>query len=304
MTIYFAIAAAVFGAIIGSFLNALSFRWGTGQGMVWAHSTPLRASPSTSFDNTQDKSLRASRSRCMQCSHPLGAIDLVPIFSYLFLRGRCRYCYSRVSIQYPAVEAAAAFVSFVVYLQNQLSLSAYSFWFVVWMTLLFVVVYDLRHTIIPWACSITLALLAIFYLALTISGKLDFVSPTFWPAADPILWTLLAGPLLALPLFLFSLISRGTWMGWGDGALELSLGWLLGLAYGATALMIAFWSGAFVGVLLILLSKITPTSASRGGAQRFTIKSEIPFAPFLVLGAFIVYALHLNFFTTLPLLLQ
>lgn len=93
-------------------------------------------------------------------------------------------------------------------------------------------------------------------------------------------------------------------MGWGDGALELSLGWLLGLAYGATALMIAFWSGAFVGVLLILLSKITPTSASRGGAQRFTIKSEIPFAPFLVLGAFIVYALHLNFFTTLPLLLQ
>jgi len=296
MSLYFVIAAAVFGAIIGSFLNALSFRWGTGRSIIWA--------PSTSFDNTQDKSFRASRSRCMQCGHTLGARDLVPIFSYLFLRGRCRYCHSRVSVQYPLVEAAAALISIVVYLQNPFSIFAYAFWLVVWMTLLFVVVYDLRHTIIPWACSITLALLAIFYLALTISGKLDFVSPTFWPATNTILWTLLAGPLLALPLFLFSLISRGTWMGWGDSALELSLGWLLGLAYGASALMIAFWSGAFVGVLLILLSKLTPTASSRGLAQRFTIKSEIPFAPFLVLGAFIVYALHINLFIALPLMWQ
>ena len=135
MSLYFVIAAAVLGAIIGSFLNALSFRWGTGQGMVWAHST----------------SLRASRSRCMQCGHTLGARDLVPIFSYLFLRGRCRYCRSRVSLQYPLVEAAAALISIVVYLQNPFSIFAYAFWLVVWMTLLFVVVYDLRHTIIPWA---------------------------------------------------------------------------------------------------------------------------------------------------------
>ncbi|MBI2004933.1 prepilin peptidase [Patescibacteria group bacterium] len=281
MDVYLAIGATVFGAIIGSFLNALSFRWGTGHSVL------------------------RGRSRCMQCGHTLGWRDLFPIFSYLYLRGRCRYCRSRISVQYPLVEAVAALISIVVYLQNPLSLFAYAFWLMVWMTLLFVAVYDLRHTVIPWACTIALAVLALLYLALHFGfGGAPGLAQVNDGLTKSIIWALLAGPLLALPLFLFSLISRGTWMGWGDGALELSLGWFLGLAYGASALMIAFWSGAFVGVLLILLSKLTPTASSRGRAQRFTIKSEIPFAPFLVLGAFIVYALHLNFFITLPLLWQ
>lgn len=276
MTIYLAVSATVFGAIIGSFLNALSFRWGTGHSVL------------------------RGRSRCMHCGHTLSARDLVPVFSYLFLRGRCRYCSSRVSLQYPLVEVAAAALSLVVYLINPALPLVYAFWLLVWMTLLFVVVYDLRHTIIPWSCTIALAALALLYLLLSFGGVAGFAGV----ANGSLLWAVLAGPLLALPLFLFSLLSHGTWMGWGDGALQLSLGWLLGFAYGATALMIAFWSGAFVGVLLILLSQFTPTHTSRGRPQRFTMKSEIPFAPFLVLGAFIVYALHLNFFTTLPLLWQ
>lgn len=79
-------------------------------------------------------------------------------------------------------------------------------------------------------------------------------------------------------------------MGWGDSGLELSLGWLLGLTAGLTALVLAFWIGALVGIALIILKK------------GLTIKSEVPFAPFLVLGALIVHFFHVDFFTTLPLL--
>ena len=79
-------------------------------------------------------------------------------------------------------------------------------------------------------------------------------------------------------------------MGWGDSALELSLGWLLGLSVGASALVLAFWSGAAVGIVLMVLSK------------RYTMKSELPFAPFLVLGALAAHFFHVDFFATLPLL--
>ena len=118
-----------------------------------------------------------------------------------------------------------------------------------------------------------------------------FVSFTPVQLAVPSLWMLAAGPLLALPLFLLSLVSRGTWMGWADSLLELSLGALLGLSMGATALMLAFWSGAIVGVALLLLSRVH--------FFRYTIKSEMPFAPFLILGVALAYFFHVDFFSSL-----
>lgn len=240
-------AAAALGAIFGSFINALSFRFKTGVSIV------------------------NGRSRCMRCGHSLHALDLVPVLSYVALRGRCRYCGVRISMQYPVVELVAAGLALAVYAMHPTP-AAFGFWLLVWMVLLFVVVYDLRHFIIPWSCSILLAALAL--------GWLFFQTGTF---EVPGIWALLAGPLLALPLFLFSLVSGGTWMGWGDGALQLSLGWFLGLAAGIFGLLVAFWAGACVGIALMLMQ--------RG----FTMKSEVPFAPFLILGAAAAHFLYVDF---------
>jgi prepilin signal peptidase PulO-like enzyme (type II secretory pathway) len=80
-------------------------------------------------------------------------------------------------------------------------------------------------------------------------------------------------------------------MGWGDGFLEISLGLLLGLTAGLTALFVAFWSGALIGVVLLLVSK-----------NRYTMRSEVPFAPFLILGCAVAYFLHVDIFSYLPLL--
>ncbi len=255
-SLIYIVGALGIGAIVGSFLNALVFRFNTGRGM-------------------------GGRSRCMRCNHTLGAVDLVPVFSFLFLRGRCQYCHAKISFQYPLVELSAALISVAVYLVHP-AVGSYAFWLLVWMTLLFVVVYDLRHTVIPWSASILLMLLAVVSLFSAWEPSLAL----FYPS----ILELLAGPLLALPLFLFSLVSQGRWMGWGDSGLELSLGWFLGLTAGLTALVLAFWIGAVVGIALIVFKK------------GLTMRSEVPFAPFLVLGAFIAHFFHVDFFTTLPLL--
>ncbi|MBC7836829.1 prepilin peptidase [Acetobacteraceae bacterium] len=259
-TIFFILPVGVllFGAIIGSFLNALSFRFNTG------------------------RSIANGRSRCMHCNHTLGILDLVPVFSYLLLRGRCRYCGTKISLQYPVVEIVAAGISLITYVTHPDPL-AFFFWLLVWMILLFIVIYDLRHTIIPWSFSIPLLFLALLWVFI-------FRDPMSGSIQSYYLWALLAGPLLALPLFLISLVSGGRWMGWGDSMLELSLGLLLGLSVGASALMCAFWSGALVGIFLLFLKK------------GFKIRSEIPFAPFLAFGAFLAHTFNVDFFSSLPLL--
>lgn len=249
MSVLLAAGAALLGAILGSFINALSFRWGTGV------------------------SILTGRSRCMRCGTTLSAADLVPVLSWLFLRGRCRYCRVRISAQYPIVELVAALLSFGSYM-SAASMAAYAFSLVVWMTLLFVAVYDLRHKIIPWSCSIFLAILGLCQV---------------WGSGFN-LWYVIAGPALAAPLVLLWLFSGGRAMGLGDGALELGLGWLLGFTAGLTAFMLAFWFGAAVGIALVAL---------RRGV---TIKSEVPFAPFLILGAAAAYFLHVDFFQSLPTL--
>lgn len=249
------IVAAVLGLIVGSFLNALSFRFNTG------------------------KSIMHGRSQCMHCGHTLSALDLIPLISYLLLGGKCRYCGARISLQYPAVETSAALLAFGVYATTP-TLPLFAFWFLVWMVLLFIVVYDLRHTIIPWSCSVLLLFLSVVSLFL-----FQIPSPSM----------LLAGPALALPLILLSLFSGGTWMGWGDGALELALGWLLGLLSGLTALTLGIWSGAIAGVFLVLYSQLVAKKSKVG----FTMKSELPFAPFLALGAVLVYFFHVDLFSNL-----
>lgn len=241
-----ALFAAGFGAIGGSFLNALSFRFGTG------------------------RSVLRGRSACMHCGHELSSLDLVPIFSWIFLGGRCRYCGSKISWQYPLVELAAALLGALSWTFRPEPLS-FALLFLFNLALLFVLIYDLRHQIIPWSASGFLASLAALGLLLSGGGE----------------WAWLAGPALAAPLVLIFLLSRGRAMGLGDGALELSLGWLLGLSAGVTALMLAFWLGAAVGIGLMLLRR------------RYTMKSELPFAPFLIAGAWISLFLHVDFFSAI-----
>ena len=252
------------GAIVGSFLNVVILRYNTGR-----HIT--------------------GRSGCPHCGRQLRWFELLPIVSFLAQMGKCRTCESKISKQYPLVELLTALLFVLTYwsfgVENLLTLL---FSLVIWSLLVVILVYDMRHKIIPDAFVYTFVALA--FIALFIPAH---VGESF---SAPSLSILFAGPLIALPFALLWLVSGGRWMGLGDAKLALGIGWVLGLTGGLSALFFAFWIGAVVSIALVCIDYVrsTHSRALSGAHGRFTMKSEVPFAPFLILGFAIVFFLHVN----------
>lgn len=248
-----------FGLIFGSFTNVLILRHGT------------------------DRSI-GGRSSCMYCHTPLRWYELVPLISWIVLRGRCGHCGKRISFQYPAVEALVA-AGFVLFGLSPAPLVVRTLGCAIVVLIVAIAAYDVRHMIMPdrWV-----------WIFNAVAFLLIFVFPL--QAASDKLQAILAGPVVALPLFLMWYISKGTWMGFGDVKFVLGMGWLLGVGYGYLALMFSFMIGAFVGVFILLpLPRIVKTlrihgiTRLGGESTGFTMKSEVPFGPFLILGTCIVW---------------
>jgi prepilin signal peptidase PulO-like enzyme (type II secretory pathway) len=172
---------------------------------------------------------------------------------------------------------ASLFLKFQdIFFANALIFIVTFFYYAFMFSLLIVIAtYDLRHKIIPDKLSLVFGILSF-------AGLFIFSSYGFYPHI-PSFSEFLSGLLIALPFALFWLISRGAWMGLGDAKLAIGLGWLLGLSKALSGLVVAFWSGSIIGIFLIIFKKQT-------------MKSEIPFAPFLVLGALLAFLLELRLF--------
>jgi len=187
-------------------------------------------------------------------------------------------------MQYPIVELisglvfAGVFLKFQdVFLINTLAFSiSYAYYVTMFSVLLVIAVYDYKHKIIPDMLSIIFGFIAFV-------GLFFFSNFEFYPHFPTVL-EFLSGIFLALPFALLWLVSKGTWMGLGDAKLALGLGWLLGLSRLLSGAVVAFWSGAIVGLILMAFSK------------NHGIKSEIPFAPFLVFGILIAFLFELHLF--------
>ncbi len=259
-----AIIFGLFGLIVGSFLNVVVLRRGV---------RPV-----------------SGRSGCMSCSAQLRWHDMIPVVSWAVLRGRCRVCRARVSLQYPLVEAATA-AGFGFIGASSLPIFSQITGCVILALLICIAAYDMLHTIIPdgWAYAF---------------AGLAFVSQFFMlQAGQPFLWSVLSGPLAAAPLFALWFFSGGRWMGLGDAKLALGIGWLLGPATGLFAIFGAFVIGGIASAPLLIMSsgwwrrivqKFTPTGTSRNLVWGFTMKSEIPFGPFLILSCIIIWFASIN----------
>lgn len=261
------LSALIIGALIGSFLNVVIYRYNTGL------------------------SVATGRSQCFVCGKKLEWYELIPLLSFVLQKGRCRVCHTKISWQYPIVELSTAFLFFAV-AYRQVSLyeifSLYPngflfsvllavYYFIIISLMVVIAVYDMRHKIIPNGLVYSFILLAL--------GKLFLFTYLFaWPLGTLALLNLTAPLLLAFPFAFLWFVSRGMWIGFGDAKLALGIGALLGLAHGFSAVMIAFWIGAAYGIILILASKLFPTRFPGGVSPA----SEIPFAPFLILGTCIV----------------
>lgn len=261
---------AIIGAAIGSFLNVVILRFHSG------------------------KSLQG-RSFCPVCGRRLSWYELVPVLSFVGLRGRCRTCRARISWQYPLVELATAVIFVLIWrgvfsppaaavgIAQAVLLSAG------WSILIALFVYDLKHKVIPDGFSYSFAAVALAFPVL--SG--------FQYGFDRIFFAnILAGPALFAPFFALWYFSKGKWMGLGDGKLALGIGWFLGLGGGISAVVLSFWIGALAGVMLVAFSRFFAAGFSLvNGRKRVTMKSELPFAPFLVVGMFAVQFLHFSLFS-------
>lgn len=259
MTFLLTIIFFVLGLIIGSFLNVVIFRFNTER----------------SF---------GGRSGCMTCQNTLSWYELIPLISFFVLNGRCRNCKAKISMQYPVIEFISGLIFAGIFLKFQdifffdtvvFSIS-YAYYVTMFSILLVIAVYDFKHKIIPDTLSLIFGII-------TFIGLFFFANFVFYPHIPSIL-EFLSGVFLALPFAFLWLISKGTWMGLGDAKLALGLGWLLGFSSLLSGAVVAFWSGAIISLILLVFSK------------KYKIKSEIPFAPFLVLGTLIAFLFELTLF--------
>jgi len=210
------------------------------------------------------------RSRCPGCKHQLAWYDLVPVLSFVLLRGRCRYCRKPISIQYPLVEAATAVLFGLLYIYAAPSLNGPLGWtnllILLSITVLLVAtfVYDARYMLIPE--KFVLPAIALGVLSLGIRGF-----STGWEGLMPQLIGL--GVVLSLYTALWY-FSRGQWLGAGDIRLVAIMALFLQPKQLVVALFASYLLGAIYGVFVLAKSE-----KKRG--------IKVAFGPFLILGFYI-----------------
>lgn len=210
------------------------------------------------------------RSYCEFCKKELKWYDLIPIFSFLFLRGKCRYCHKKLSLYYPLTELSTAVLFTITYaflnfqpVFNSLIINPLPLIYYLFLSSSFIVIVfsDLKYNIIPDKIVIPAIIISFLYLLIVNS---------------PLLISYLLSALGSFAFFLMLfLITKGKGMGFGDVKLSFLLGLVLGFPKIILALYLAFLTGAAIGIILILWKK------------KRTIKDTIPFGPFLILGTLV-----------------
>lgn len=205
----------LYGIVIGSFLNVLIYR------------IPKK------------ENIATKRSHCMECGYQLKWYDLIPVFSYLFLRGRCRKCGTRISVQYPIIEAANGILYVLLFLKYGLSIETLLYC-LLFSALLALSVIDFRTFEIPVGFNIFILILGIARIVT------DYKN-----------WLLYAIGLVSVSvvLLLIFLISKGRGIGGGDVKLMAATGLLLGWKLNLLGFVIGCILGAVIHLIRMRVSK-------------------------------------------------
>jgi prepilin signal peptidase PulO-like enzyme (type II secretory pathway) len=260
------------GLSLGSFVNALVFRLHEQSKKSTSRPVDQLSSVQKNFANL---SILSGRSMCPNCGHQLSARDLVPIFSWILLKGRCKYCKKPIHWQYPAVELAAATVFVTSYLfwpgglHSHGSIVLFVAWLATSVGLLALLVCDFRWMLLPSK---------IIYptLIIVVAGRLTYLigyEPDHWHGL--IKWILSVAVSSGL-FWLIFMSSKGAWIGYGDVRLGLITGTVL--ADPLKSLLMVF-----VASLLGLIFTVPTMIVKRKG-----LTGRIPYGPFLITATAIV----------------
>lgn len=216
------------------------------------------------------KDIVHDRSECIHCHHKLAAIDLIPVLSWVLLRGKCRYCKKPISAQYPIVELLVMLYFVGSYLLWPTSLDSSYAWidFILWLSygvgLAILFVYDLKWYLLPDKVVWPLVFL----------GAVDFINMALWQQWSlPQFLTELVLAVVAIGgvYYVLYFLSGGKGVGFGD----VKLGLFMGLALGWQAALVCLFLANIIGFLAIVPGLISG-KLKRG--------SRIPFGPFLIIG--------------------
>lgn len=224
LTVSSAILFFLLGSVIGSFLNVLAYR------------IPIK------------ESIVKGRSHCTTCGKQIKNIDLIPVFSWIFLGGKCRYCKSRISARYMIVELITGLCFLTGFLVLGLT-PELVYGAILFPVLVILSLWDIDHKEIPYTCSILIALMGFVSI---------FTSQVPWYEH------LIGAVIIAVP---FGVLCFFGAMGGGDVQLMAAAGLLLGWSV-VPAAMVGIILGALFGILVKAVTK----------------KNVIVFGPFLSIG--------------------
>jgi leader peptidase (prepilin peptidase)/N-methyltransferase len=229
----------ILGAMVGSFLN------------VCIHRLP------------KEESVVRPGSHCPKCKTPIRFYDNIPLLSYLLLKGKCRYCHTSISIQYPIVEAVTALSSFFLFVTFGVSWS-YIYYFSFVAALIAITVIDLYHQIIPDVISLP-------GIVVGLLGSLVIPQITFWTS---LIGMVVGGGSLFLVATGYQWLFKREGMGGGDVKLLAMIGAFLGWKAVILTILLSSFIGSIIGIAVMLI-------------KGKDFKYAIPFGPFLALGAVI-----------------
>ena len=257
------LSSFVFGLVFGSFLNVVISRLKTRQNIVFGGSF------------------------CPECKTPLRWYDLIPLLSFIYLRGCCCYCHKKISWQYPIVELISGLLWVLIFYNFGISLINIYYIFI-FSALLVIAVYDFKWRIIPdkivYPAVIIVLIYNLFNAFSAIGGSASGGKFGNFKIFTAPLFVALGAFLFFFMLFYFS---KGRAMGLGDAKLAFLVGLFLSPWLAIAAFMLAFIIGAVFGIILIGLGKIPHPLFPKG----WGMKSQIAFGPFLILGTIITFFL-------------
>jgi len=229
----------ILGLIVGSFNNVCIYRIPRNESIVYP------------------------ASHCPNCRTKIKPVDNIPLLSYILLKGRCRNCKSKISIQYPIVELLTGLTYLIIYLIYGLSIQSLVY-IILSSALIIIAFIDLQKQIIPDIISLP---------GIVIGLILSFIVP-YIAFINSALGALVGGGIILIIAWVGSIIFKKEAMGGGDVKLAAMIGAFLGWRYMVISLFLGFFLGALAGIFLIL-SKIKRK------------EDMVPFGPFIALGSII-----------------
>ena len=229
----------ILGLIVGSFCNVCIYRIPKNESIIYP------------------------ASHCPKCRTTIKPVDNIPLLSYILLKGRCRNCGSKISIQYPVVELLTGMIYLIIYLIYGLSIQSLIY-IILSSALIIIAFIDLNEQIVPDVISLP---------GIGVGLILSFFVP-YLSFINSALGVVVGGGIILIIALVGSMIFKKEAMGGGDVKLAAMIGAFLGWRYTIISLFLGFFLGALAGIFLVL-SKIKSK------------EDMVPFGPFIALGSLI-----------------